>query len=191
MIATIKHSVIPIVFLAGLTGCVQVTAESGIDLKEAVLHTPDGDVKLDLDQPTTIAYTYEDKYSFTINLFQSSFLAIGAQPQASIKIDYDNSYYQVDNGTKQELSIRETAGPYEYEYTPPPEMMVHKVHSSGGDLKNIKGRNLSREEKTAIQKNTYHYYIPVTINDEDFALDITFKLDLGWSLQIGVPGGSP
>ena len=70
-------------------------------------------------------------------------------------------------------------------------MMIHRVHSSGGDLKNLKGRKLSREEKSAIQKNTYHYYIPVSINDEDFALDITFKLDLGWSLQIGVPGGSP
>jgi len=100
MIATIKHSVIPIIFLTGFTGCVQVTTERGIYLKEAVLHTPNGDAKLDLDQPTTIAYTYEDKYSFTINLFQSSFLKIGAQPQASIKIDYDNSYYQVNNGTK-------------------------------------------------------------------------------------------
>jgi hypothetical protein len=186
-----KQSVILIIILFGLTGCVQVTTEGGIDLKKAILHSPEGEIKLELNEPTTISYTYDNKYSFTISLFQSSLLRIGAESKDSIMIDYDNSYYQVNNGEKQKLLIQESAKAYYYKYTPPTEMMLHTVHTSGGDLKNLKGKKLSKSERNAIQKNTYHYYIPVSLDDENYALDITFKLDLDWSLQIGVPGGSP
>lgn len=156
-----------------------------------MLHSPEGEIKLKLDYPTVISYVYEDKYSFSINLFQSSFLSIGAESKDSIVIDYDNSYYRVNNGARRKLVIEETARAYEYRYTPPPEMMLNEVRSSGGDLRNRKGKKLSSAERNAIQKNTYHYYIPVSIDNEDFALDITFKLDLDWGFQIGVPGGSP
>ena len=187
----INRSIISIILVLSLAACVQVTTEAEIDLKKAVLHSPEGELKLDLYYPTGIVYVYEDKYSFSIGLFQSSFLSIGAESKDSIKIDYDNSYYQVNNGARRKLVIEETARAYEYKYAPPPEMMLNEVHSSGGDLRNRKGKKLSRAERNAIQKDTYHYYIPLSIDNEDFALDITFKLDLDWGFQIGVPGGSP
>ena len=51
-----------------------------------------------------------------------------------------------------------------------------------------KRQKITREHKSKVNNETYRYYIPFVIDDKNYVIDVTFKLDIDSTLRFGAPG---
>ena len=62
-------------------------------------------------------------------------------------------------------------------------------YTDAGGLHVTKKRvRITREHKSKVNNETYRYYIPFVIDNKNYVIDITFKLDIDSTLRFGAPG---
>jgi len=183
-----------LIVLFTLHGC-GFRDEPDIEIKKAVLYSPDGESEFNHTETySSLFHVNDSRYRISISLFpidKVNYFKIRSIAKKSIydvviKFDTKNLYYQLNDGKKIKLDI-EKYNYSDFKITAPETM---DYYSSDGDGLHVtqQRQKITREHRKKVKKQTYRYYIPFTLDDKDYAIDVTFKLKLKSTPFIGVPG---
>jgi hypothetical protein len=180
--------------LSTLHGCGFEDAHN-VDVDEAVLHTPKGEFEFKRDKKRSSWYVASNSdYRIGITLFplnnvsRLKIQSIANKSIYDIKINiiYDGAYSQLNGAKKIKLDIKESSHT-DYIITPPVTMDYYK--SDGDGLHVTKKRQpITKKHKKKANEETYRYYVPFTLDGEEYAIDVTFQLEINTRLRFGVPG---
>ncbi len=183
-----------LIVLFSLHGC-GFRDEGDVEIKKAVLYSPDEEFEFKRDEKySDLFHVYDSRYRISISLFpinKINYLEIRSIAEKSIydveiKFDTKNLYYQLNDGKKIKLDI-EKHNYSDFKITAPSTM---DYYSSDGDGLHVtrQRQKITREHRKKAKKQTYRYYIPFTLDNKDYTIDVTFKLKLKSTPFIGVPG---
>ena len=190
----IFRNLIFLLTLFTLCGCFESIDRPRLDVDEAYLYTPKGKIEFVIDKKYKARlYASNRKYSVTVTPFpinKTHHLRIGSKMVPSIQIDANEAYYQLNDGEKKNLDIK---GRWynQNEFTIDAPKTIDRFTVNGGVLKVITPEDgmtkIKRKHIKKMNKDTYHYYIPFTVDNEKYTIDVTFRLTTSSSLTIGIP----
>ena len=159
-----------------------------VDIEEAVLYSPEGEFEFKRDEKYPTSFRSSDgaiKISpFPIN----GDMTFISYYNKKILIKHDEAYYQLNNGPKNTLTIKRRRGSHKFYDITSPETMYYFKSDGDGLHVTRKRQKITREHKNKMNNETYRYYIPFVFDNKDYAIDITFQLDINTTLRFGAPG---
>ncbi len=173
-----------------LNGC-GFRDEPDVEIKKAVLYGPDGEFEFRKYKKNPFLFVTNDgeKYTIGMSIFPlDGTTNIEFYYKKHIALKEGKAYYQLNGGDKTKLVIqRKGALVNEFNIISPETM---DYYSSDGDGLHVtrQRQKITRKHRKKAKKQTYRYYIPFTLDDKDYAIDVTFKLKLKSTPFIGVPG---
>ena len=183
-----------IVLLAALFtlhGC-GVIESADVDVKKAVLHSPEGVFEFERDKKRPLTFRAKDSpTSVVMSLFPINGKTSLRFYNKRVQIKSQKAYSQLNNDERLSLTINlgrtSHQNSIKFNVIAPPTMDYYQWDGDG--LHVTKQRQpITLKHKWKAFLETYRYYIPFTIDGEDYAIDVTFKLDIDSSLSIGAPG---
>ena len=174
--------------LLALHGCA-FKDEADVDVKEAILHSPEGDFEFKRDKKNRFSFHAKDpKHTVTISLFPGDGDSSLMFYTEKITIRSNEAYYQLNNGEKNKLLITNHWNSHKRFNIIAPASMDYYILDGDGLHVTRKRLRITSEHKKKVKQETYHYYIPFTIHGEDHAINATFQLEINTKLRFGVPG---
>lgn len=161
---------------------------SGVDIDEATLYSPEGEFKFKQNKKSFIYRAFDGNHSIMISLFPTGGKSSLWFYSNNVTIKSSGAYYQLNDGQKTKLIINRSWDSHKFFDIISPETMDYYI--SDGDGLHVK-RNRQRvtsEHINKVKHETYRYYIPFTIDGKDYAIDVTFQLEINSRLRFGVPG---
>ncbi len=176
------------VALLALHGC-GFKDVADVDVKEAILYSPEGEFEFKRDKKYPLSFRAHDKkHSVVITLFPSDGDSILRFYNKKVIIKSKKAYYQLNNGRKNTLKIKSNwSDPKAFTIISPPTMSYYQADGDGLHVTRQR-KKITHEDKRKVSNETYRYYIPFSIDNKNYAIDVTFKLDIDTTLRFGVPG---
>ena len=183
--------IIYIVIALTLSGCLKIY-EPDLDFEEAIFHSPKGKFELKPHQRGSILLTGSDgEHPVSISLFpinQTGILRMSSIKNATIKIESSKAYYQLNDGKKINLILKRSLYNINNYNIIAPSTMDYYLTDGDGLHVTRKRKKITKNHIKKIKKEFHHYYIPILINDESYAIDVTYRLKVKYSWHLGIPG---
>jgi hypothetical protein len=159
-----------------------------VDVKKAILFSPEGEFEFKRDEKYPTSF-YSSDGGIKISLFPiDGDITFISYYNKRISIKDNKAFYQLNNGTKNRLTIKRRPGSHKFFDIISPETMYYFKSDGDGLHVTRQRKKITREHKSKINNEIYRYYIPFVIDNKDYVIDITFKLDIDTTLRFGAPG---
>ncbi len=177
-----------LIVLFSLHGC-GFRDEGDVEIKKAVLYGPDGGFEFKQSKRSpSLFIASDDNHMATISLFPLDGKTIVRFQTKKNVIKPGDAFYQLNKIKKNSLIIKRSKYSLRSFDIISPKTMDY--YSSDGDGLHVtrQRQKITREHRKKVKQQTYRYYMPFTIGNKDYAIDVTFKLKLKSTPFIGVPG---
>lgn len=160
-----------------------------VDIEEAILYSPEGEFEFKRDKNNSFLFVAHDNTNTVrLSLFPLDGKTILKFHTKKVIIKSDEVYYQLNNGKKNKLIIKHNRNTHKYfDIISPVTMDYYKKDGDGLHVTRQR-KKITSEHKNKVDDETYRYYIPFTIDNKSYAIDVTFQLEIDTTLRFGVPG---
>ncbi len=179
------HVTILLTILLALYGC-GTKEVPDVDVEEAILYSPKGKFEFKQDKKNSSLF-HADGISISLfpldgnTLLRSSYFK-------TITIQEKKAYYLLNNSNKTSLTIKRSQTISNGFNVIAPVTMDYYQKDGNGLHVTRKRQHITSEHKKKVKQEIYRYYTPFTLDNEDYAIDITFQLEINTRLRFGVPG---
>jgi len=171
-------------------GCFMPSEEPRLELIDAVLRTPEGEVPVSqVAEPSLAISGGTESTRFAIALFSlSPIVIVSRTPRArSVEFEMAGCFYQRNGGEKLALCGEELARVDDFG-KPRPAMLALDLPPSFSGLNFSEYKTSQAEIETfkAMSGDLHRLYIPFRMDGEPYVIDVSFELDVEteWDLQV-------